>query len=191
MKSLRLAASAVKSLGLAASAAALCLGAAAPACAQEARQGAYVGVIASALTYKQSGADSASLTSLGVLGGQVLSPHWAVEGRLSYGIDEDSINVGATSVPVEVGFLMSGLVKGILPLGPRFGLYGLGGVSLADFRGGNATVLASTSEAGLSYGGGVEIGFLPTVSLTLEWLRLFDRADFTLDAASLAFNFRF
>ena len=185
------AASSMKAHGLAAGAAALLLAAALPAHAQEARPGAYVGVIGSALTYKQSGASSASLTSLGVLGGQVLGPHWAVEGRLAAGIDEDTINVGSATVPVDVGFSLSGLVKGILPLGPRFGIYGLAGISLADFGGPNAAVTASTSEAGFSYGAGVEIGFLPTVSLTLEWMRMLARSDFNLDAASLALNFRF
>lgn len=181
----------VKSPVVAAAAAALLLAAALPSHAQEARPGPYVGVIASQLTYKQSGASSASVTSLGVVGGRVMNTHWAFEGRLTTGTDEDNINIGSTPALVDIGFTMSGLAKGIVPLGPRFGFYGLAGITLADFRGNNPAVLASTSEVGFSYGGGVEIGFLPTASLTLEWLRLLDRSSFSLDAASLAVNFRF
>lgn len=181
----------MKSLGLAASAAALLLAMSIPAQAQEARLGPYVGVVASALTYKQQGASSASLTSLGVVGGRVMNPHWALEGRLTYGIGDDTISIGGTPTQVELGFSMMGLAKGIVPLGPRFGIYGLAGFSFTDFRGGGAAVQASTSEVGISYGGGVEIGFLPTASLTLEWLRMLDRSSFSLDAATLGLNFRF
>jgi opacity protein-like surface antigen len=180
----------MRSLACATAAATLWLAVAVPALAQEARPGPYGGLIYSSITYDQSGATSASLANFAGLIGQVINPHWAVEGRLGFTLYDDPIMVGST--PVDVGLnYASGLLKGILPLAPRFGLYGVAGISIGHFRASSPALYVHKWETDFSYGAGVEIGFLPTKSLTVEWQRLFEGSGYKVDATSVALNFRF
>jgi opacity protein-like surface antigen len=167
------------------------LAAVVPALAQEARPGPYGGVIFSAITYDQSGANSATLTNFGGLLGQVLSPHWAAEARVGFGVGDDHINVGSTPAEVDLQYYVSGLLKGILPLAPRFGIYGVAGLTIGKFRASSPSLFVDKWESDFSYGAGVEIGFLPTASLTAEWQRLLEGSGYKLDAASVALNFKF
>lgn len=167
------------------------LAAAAPALAQEARPGTYAGLVFSQISYDQNGADSANLTNLGGLVGYVFSPHWALESRLGFGLGDDRIAVGSTPVDVDLNYYWSALVKGIVPLAPRFGIYGLAGVTIGNFHASSPAVFVSKWEADFSYGAGVEVGFLPTASLTADWQRLFEGSGYKLDAVSVALNFRF
>ena len=176
---------------LGAAAAALLLVAAVAGHAQEARTGPYGGVVFSQLRYDQSGADTASLSNLGGTLGLVMSPHWALEARMGFGLDDDRINVGPAQVDVELDYYLSALAKGILPLAPRFAVYGLAGFTIGKFRAGNPALVVDKWESDFTYGAGVELGFLPSASLTLEWQRMFDRSGYNLDAASIGVNFRF
>jgi opacity protein-like surface antigen len=170
---------------------ALALVAAAPARAQEARPGPYGGLLFSQLGYSQSGSASASLTSIAGALGTVLNPHFAIEVRAGLGLDDDQINVGASPVTVELDAYVSGLLKGILPLAPRFGIYGLAGGTIAKFAASSNGLYVEKWEADFTYGAGAEFGFAPNMSLGLEWLRLLEGSGYRLDAASVAFNFRF
>jgi opacity protein-like surface antigen len=180
----------MRSLAVAA-VAALFLVTATPVRAQEARPGPYGGIIFSQLSYEQSGASSASLTNLGGLLGQVLSPHFALEGRVGVGLNDDRINVGAVAVDVDLDYYVSGLLKGILPLAPRFGIYGVAGITIGKFQASNGALLVNKWESDFSYGAGVEIGLAPTMSLSAEWQRMFEGSGYRLDAVSVLLNFRF
>lgn len=181
----------MRSRFLAAAAAALLLMAAVAGHAQEARTGPYGGLVFSQLRYDQSGAETASLSNLGGLLGLVLSPHWALEARMGFGLDEDRVNVGSVPADLELDYYASGLLKGILPLAPRFAVYGLAGFTIGKFRASTPALFVDKWESDFSYGAGAEFGFLPAASLTLEWQRLFDRSGYNLDAASIGLNFRF
>lgn len=171
--------------------AALASAAAAPAQAQEARPGSYGGLIFSELTYSQSGADTARLTNFGGLLGYVFDPHWSIETRLGFGLNDDRIMVGATPVDVDLDYYWSALLKGIVPLAPRFGVYGLAGFTIGKFRASTPALFVNKWETDFSYGAGVEIGLQPATSLTAEWQRLFQGSGYHLDAVSVALNFRF
>lgn len=174
---------------LAAIASLLVLGAA-PALAQEARPGPYAGLMFSQIGYDQSGA-SAQLTNLGVTLGQVLSPHFAVEARMGFGMDEDQITVASVPLDFELDYYFSGLLTGILPLAPRFAVYGLAGFTIGKFRASSPALFLDKWEADFSYGAGAEFGFLPSTSLSAEWQRMFEGPDHEVDAFSVALNFRF
>lgn len=180
----------MRALALAA-VAAVCLVASAPARAQEARPGPYGGIIFSQLGYDQSGASSAHLTNLGGVLGQVISPHFAIEGRFGLGVDDDRIEVGTVPVNIDLDYYVSGFLKGILPLAPRFGLYGLAGLTIGKFSASRDTTYLNKWESDFSYGAGVEFGLAPTLSLGVEWLRLFEGSGYNLDAVSILLNFRF
>jgi opacity protein-like surface antigen len=180
----------MKSLAVAACVA-LSLAAVAPAGAQEARPGPYGGFNFSQISYDQSGASSASLTGIGGVLGTVLSPHFAVEARAGIGLNDDQINIGPTTVMVDLNSYFSGYLKGILPLAPRFGVYGLAGFTIAKFTGNNGALYLTKWESDFSYGAGVEFGLTPTTSLGLELLRMFEGSGYNLDAVSVGLNFRF
>ncbi|HET9736168.1 MAG TPA: porin family protein [Burkholderiales bacterium] len=170
---------------------ALALVAAAPARAQEARPGPYGGISVSQFSYQQSGSASASLTGIGGVLGTVVNPHFAIEVRAGLGLDDDQITVGASPANVELGSYFSGLLKGILPLAPRFGIYGVAGGTIGKFAAESNGLYVNKWESDFTYGAGAEIGFAPNMSLGLEWLRMFEGSGYRLDAVSLAFSFRF
>lgn len=170
---------------------ALALVAAAPARAQEARPGPYGSISFSHFSYKQSGSASASLTGIGGALGTVVNPHFAIEARAGLGLDDDQITPGASPVNVGLDAYFSGLLKGILPLAPRFGVYGVAGATIGKFAASSNGLYVNKWESDFTYGAGAEIGFAPNMSLGLEWLRMFEGSGYRLDAASLAFNFRF
>jgi opacity protein-like surface antigen len=180
----------MRSLAVAA-VAALFLVAATAVRAQEARPGPYGGILFSQLSYEQSGASSASLTNLGGVLGQVLSPHFALEGRFGLGLNDDRINVGAVAVDVDLDYYVSGLLKGILPLAPRFGIYAVAGFTIGKFSASNGAAYLNKWESDFSYGAGAEFGFAQSMSLALEWQRMFEGSGYNLDAVSVALNFRF
>ena len=170
---------------------ALALVAATPARAQEARPGPYGSISVSQFSYKQSGSASASLTGIGGALGIVLNPHFAIEARAGLGLDDDQIAVGASQATVELDGYFTGLLKGILPLAPRFGIYGVAGGTIGKFAASSNGLYVNKWESDFTYGAGAEIGFAPNMSLGLEWLRMFEGSGYRLDAASVAFNIRF
>jgi opacity protein-like surface antigen len=163
----------------------------APARAQEARPGPYGGIIFSQISYDQSGASSASLTNFGGVLGTVINPHFAVEARAGLGLNDDQINVGPATVSVDLNSYFSGYLKGILPLAPRFGIYGLAGFTIGNFKGTGGALYLNKWESDFSYGAGVEVGLAPSMSLGVEWLRMFEGSGYKLDAVSVGLNFRF
>jgi outer membrane immunogenic protein len=169
----------------------LALVAATPARAQQARPGPYGSISFSQFSYKQSGSASASLTGVGGALGTVVNPHFAIEARAGLGLEDDQITVGAGPADVGLDSYFSGLLKGILPLAPRFGIYGVAGATIGKFAASSNGLYVSKWESDFTYGAGAEIGFAPNMSLGLEWLRMFEGSGYRLDAASLAFNFRF
>jgi opacity protein-like surface antigen len=180
----------VKSLAVAACAA-LSLAAVTPAHAQQARPGPYGGINFSQIGYDQSGASAASLTSFGGVLGTVLGPHFAVEVRAGIGLNDDQITVGPTTAMFDLNSYFGGYLKGILPLAPRFGIYGLAGATIGKFTGNSGATYLTRWESDFSYGAGVEFGLAPTTSLGIEWLRMFEGSGYNLDAVSVGLNFRF
>ena len=86
---------------------------------------------------------------------------------------------------------LGGFAKGILPLSPRFSLYGIAGVTYGDVSAGSGALRFSDSDADFSYGFGVDWMIGATTSIEFEWARLFDASDYKLDTLSVGLNFRF
>jgi hypothetical protein len=152
--------------------------------------GAYMGVSAGSLIYKERELDTLSPTILEFRIGQQFSPFVAIEGRIGTGINNDERDGYKLNVQAVYG----GYVKGIVPLSPWFsgyGLAGVGGVQLhrnyPDFN---------SSDAGLSFGFGAEFKLGGGASLNAEWLRLTtgtnDRIfDYTADQLTFGVNWHF
>jgi hypothetical protein len=97
---------------------------------------------------------------------------------------------GGGAQDVSVDFFLGAYAKGILPLSPRFSLYGIAGVTYGDLSG-SGDLRFSGSDADFSYGIGVDYQIGATTSLNFEWARLFDTSDYKLDALSVGLSFRF
>lgn len=149
----------------------------------------YFGVTFSQASYEESGRGTAKPTVIGAKLGKVVNQNFAVEGRFATGLTDDSISGGPQDVKVDL--FLGGYAKGILPLSPRFALYGIAGVTYGDVSAGSGGLRFSDSDADFSYGFGVDWMIGATTSIEFEWARLFDASDYKLDTLSVGVNFRF
>jgi hypothetical protein len=128
--------------------------------------GFYLGASVGSILYKEDQLDTIRPTVLEFRIGQQFNPFIAIEGRFG-----GSIGTGDWhNYRVDAEWIWGGYVKGILPTGPIFSLYGLAGVdgvqwhrNYPDFH---------SNDAGLSFGAGGEFNLGGGASLNLEWLRL-------------------
>jgi opacity protein-like surface antigen len=181
----------MKSVAIAALAAGS-LAAFAPAHAQQSQSsqsGMYAGVNFSAVSYEESSRGTANLTSIGIKLGREINQHFAVEGRFGTGISDDNLGSGANDVSVD--YYLGAYAKGILPLSPRIGLYGLAGVTYGKLSASGASLRLSSADADFSYGFGMDFGIGATTALNVEWMRMFEGSGYDLDAVSIGLNFKF
>lgn len=151
--------------------------------------GPYVGLNIGQINYGEDGLRPITPTGGYFRFGQQFSPNLAIEGRIGGGFSDDS----ADGYAVKVDALYAGYVKGSLPLGQGFSLYGLGGLGgmhlRRNFGDGDAT------ESGFSYGLGADFALGNGTALNLEWTRLLSGTnfgyDFNTDIASIGVTFRF
>jgi len=151
--------------------------------------GPYVGLNIGQINYQEDGLHA--ITPLGGYFriGQQFSPNLAIEGRIGGGFSEDS----SDGYVVKVDSLYAGYIKGSLPLGQGFSVYGLGGLAgmhlRRNFGDGDVT------ESGFSYGLGADFALGNGTALNVEWSRLLSGTnfgyDFKTDIASIGVTFRF
>ena len=157
---------------------------------QSAAGSTYFGVNLSQASYEESGRGTAKPTFISGALGKVINQNFAVEGRFGTGITDDDVG-GSGPRDVGVDFLLGAYAKGILPITPRFAVYGLAGVTYGDLSAGSGGLRFSDSDADFSYGFGLDYQIGATTALNFEWARLFDGSDYKLDALSLGVSFRF
>ncbi|HET9736169.1 MAG TPA: porin family protein [Burkholderiales bacterium] len=168
------------------------LAALAPAHAQQGQTvpgSVYAGVSLSQVSYEEEGRGTAKPTMISGTLGKVINPNFAIEGRFSTGLTDDDVANGARDVAVD--FFLGAYAKGILPLTPRIGVYGIAGVTYGDLSAGSGGLRFSGSDADFSYGIGADFVIGATTSINVEWARLFASQDYTLDALSIGLNFKF
>jgi hypothetical protein len=149
----------------------------------------YFGVSFSQATYEEPGRGTAKPTAIGLKLGKVINDNFALEGRFGTGLTDDDLGGGVGDV--EVDYFLGAYAKGILPLSPRFALYGLAGVTYGDLSASGGGLRFSGSDADFSYGIGLDWMIGATTSLNVEWARLFDASNYQLDALTVGVNFRF
>jgi hypothetical protein len=149
----------------------------------------YGGITFSQIQYEESGRGTAKPTALGVKIGKVVNENLALEGRLGTGISDDDVSGGPVDVSPDL--LLGAYAKGILPLSPRIGVYGLVGVTYGDLSSGPGGLRFSNSDADFSYGFGADFLIGASTSLNIEWARLFQVSGYKLDALTFGVNLRF
>lgn len=107
----------------------------------------------------------------------------SVETRYGFGIHSSSEN----GIKFETDYVASILAKPRLYLSPEVALYATGGFSRGKFRvGGGDTTLNS-----LSYGGGIQYDRNPRTTYFIEWIKLIDKDEYTINALNIGVTYRF
>lgn len=161
-----------------------------PVFATDAGEG-YVGGQFSRATYEVSGVDD-DVSPSAVIGrlGYFVVDNFAVEGRLGFGVGDDS----AFGADFEIDSIAGLYGVGHLPLGDVVSVY-----AIAGFSRGEATVSGrgvgggsySDDDTDFSYGVGLQAKFAPTLSGHVEYMSYLDKSDYEITAIGLGLNYHF
>lgn len=127
---------------------------------------AYVGLSLGSLRYSEDGLDTLTPTAALLRLGVPVSRNLAFEVRAGGGL-ADSSHGGYTA---SLDTIYGAYVKGSLPLGPAFSLYGVGGVAGVNMH--RDFGYSSSRDTGLSFGLGADINLGGGAGINLEWTRL-------------------
>ncbi len=154
----------------------------APAADEEQR---YFGFQYSLVTYDEDG-DEAEPTALIARYGQFLNNWFAIEGRIGFGLEDDSLEVGSLDIDVKVEHIIG--LYGVFHTGSISiaSLYGIVGYTQIDLEGSAHGITIDENANGLSYGLGVNIG-----SLSIEYMDYIEDDYYDVTAISLGYIFRF
>lgn len=158
--------------------------------APAANAGMYAGVNFSIVEYEETGLDSVEPTALVLRLGNEFTPNLAVEGRLGFGLSEDSVNVFGTPVDVEVDNFFGLYLRGIAPLG-AVSLYGLIGYTDGELTASANGVSISADDSDTSYGVGADFALNKASAINVEWARLLSTSDYDVTALSIGYRHNF
>lgn len=128
--------------------------------------GTYVGVNFGVLRYDESGLDTIEPTMVFARIGFPLMTNLSVEGRIGTGVSSSETD----GYSVNVQTMLAAYLKGSLPLTPRFSLYGIAGVGNLELH--RNFDDANSTDTGLSFGIGGDVGLVSNVSLNFEWTHM-------------------
>lgn len=154
----------MKSLVIAASAAALAM--AAPALAQAQDTGWYGSV-----GYANVDIDPVNLGALQGRLGYRMHPNFGVEGELGFGVGDDSVNVAGANVDVELNTQAAVYAVGYLPVSDNIDLFARAGWGVADVEAAAAGTSFSGSDDGFAWGVGGQAFLTDKDGVRLDWTR--------------------
>lgn len=134
--------------------------------------------------YSASGFPSSNPTVLAGRFGREFSRHFAVEGRLGLGIDDDA--------GVDLDHFFGIYARGILPLADIFSIYGLVGFTAGKVSGtrpGGGSF--SDSDTDVSYGFGADLSIGRGLAINFEWAKLFEGSGYEVEATSVGIVYRY
>jgi opacity protein-like surface antigen len=142
---------------------------------------AYVGVGYTALTISPEGdAPDFDLGVLGVRGGYYFHNYFSVEGRLGFGVADDTKTIDDIppfDLTVDQDYNIGVYAVGHLPLSDRFKLYGLVGFTKAEVTLSVPGESISSDDSDFSYGAGLEFDMTKNWSLAAEYTAYFSDAE--------------
>ena len=160
----------------------------------------YLGLNYLKTSYDEKGFDTSEPSAWSLRLGTAINENFAIEARLGTGASSDTLRVDPTmEVEMDIKQLFGVYARAIVPLGERFSVYGIGGItrakleatgSLVGVPGSSARV--SESETDLSLGLGADLMLSPNAFVNLEYILLQSDEDaYDLDALSLGLGVRF
>ncbi len=161
----------------------------------------YVGAQYAMLTYSESDFPDYDLTALVIRGGYFFNKYFSIEGRLGFGIGDDSKTVfdptlGTFDLKLELDNMFGVYGVGHIPVSERVDLYGLIGLTNGESTAsatipGFGSVSVSDDESDLSLGVGADFLVTKNFSLNIEYTSYLSKSDFDADAISLGANYYF
>lgn len=152
-------------------------------------EGMYAGIGYNSLDLTSSSAPGfvANVDMLSGVLGYRLNSHWAVEGRLGVGVNDDSFNASR----LELDSYLGANVLGQLPLNRAWSLYGTLGYGFAEFSGRNAAGLGFNDDGGsVNYGLGVQFSTGP-YSVRAGYENLYSKGGSEADGLAITATYRF
>ena len=157
----------------------------------QAQDGIYSGVSFGALSYEQDGLPTVRPQALAFKAGRELTRNFAVEVRAGFGVGDDTVSIAGTPVEFTLDHYLGAYAKGILPVSESFAFYGVLGVAAGKVTAKGFGYSASRSDTAVSVGLGVDLALSQHHVLNFEWAELFGGSDYTVDAASLGYTYRY
>ncbi|MBR2513887.1 MAG: porin family protein [Halomonas sp.] len=124
--------------------------------------------------------------ALRLVAGIKLDKYLAVELHAATGGSDSNGGFG-----LELDYLISGFLKGIVPLGSHARLFGLLGYSEVKMTASALGMKDSGRDDDVSFGAGAEFDVSDTLSLTGDVTRYISNSDYDLDAYSIGLRYRF
>jgi len=151
----------------------------------------YGGFQYSMVNYKESGFDKANPSMLVGNLGKNFNKYLSVEGRLGFGISSDTVGYSFYKLRMEIETLFGlyGLAR--VDVSQASSIYALIGASQIKAKVSGFGASSSSSESGLSYGVGGDIGITNNITLNIEYTNYLDKSDFTLSAFGLGVKYYF
>lgn len=155
----------------------------------------YAGVQYATIGYDESGFDEFNPTGLVGRFGHFVADNFAVEGRIGFGLAEDSQTISGIDVSLEVDNLFGVYGVGYLPFNDKVSGYALLGFTTASMTAkatdGINSASASADDDGLSFGIGGQFDVTDKASLNIEYTQYLDGSNYKADAFSFGANFKF
>lgn len=160
------------------------------AIALPAQAGMYFGINLSRVEYDETGFESAEPTALSLRIGNEINSNLAFEGRLGFGLADDTVTVFGIPVDVEIDHFAGIYARGILPL-DKVSLYGLVGYTDGKITASAGGFSVSESDSDFSYGIGADFAVSKTGAINLEWAHLFSGSAYDVTALSIGYKHNF
>lgn len=165
----------------------------------------YIGVGFSQLTYSEDGISDLNPTMLGLKAGYYLNSNFSVEGRLGFGIGDDSVRLTNFPTPfgnftgdytVEIDNIMGVYAVGHVPVTDMLDFYGFFGFNRADFTFSVSGTLGGIPGSGsvsdddndTAYGIGADIKLNKTSSINIEYGNFYNDGPISVDAITIGFT---
>ncbi len=164
--------------------------------AQAENTGVYGGLSLVFPTYEESGFSDYDISYFQAQVGNRLNENFAVEMRVGHGMQSDSHTEGNAKFSLDAGFLVTGLAKAILPVGP-VELYAVGGLTYSEltYEARNITTgveaKANDDDTDFTYGAGVSYAVSDKADVFVEYINFYDKHSAEIAGFSLGTNFKF
>ena len=152
---------------------------------------AYFGAQYSQITYKEDGVEDLNPSALIGRLGLNMSEYLSLEGRIGFGLSNDTAMVLGVPVDFESDSLFGAYLLGRLPVSDSFSIYGVIGFTSIEVTASVSGFSVSDDGSDTSFGAGMEFGFSDDVSMSLEYMSYYDKEGVSIDAVGLGVNVEF
>lgn len=148
----------------------------------------YLSLSPAMLTDDNGAGNEADVTALVTGLGYAVFDGIAIEGRLGFGIGDDTVANGST---VELDNLYGVYLVGHLPLAETISLYAQGGVARAERTVSSNGMSLSTDAEGLSWAAGAAFQLSPALAIGVEYTQVLDESEMDLSGYSASVTLKF